>query len=286
MKRWLPVTLLLSLLSALAIAQERTLFEGNVDGRLRLSIVDDSTAAPPPDTTIPPPDPQPEPSPGCHDGFVDCGGWWSGWCGDEFRNFTTAGDYGAMRTNAEGLRWLSDSEGWAVGWIEIEVYFATDRVPQGTGGLHILSPNSGHRALGTPRTADGYPGWLRPDFQIRPDGTNTTAELQIGTYNLDGQGKKWFEKSPGNLDHVVDVWRTGITLRPKVWQKFRFEWRRSGEQITYNLNGKTRTVRIHRDSQNIAAIAVGNMDGLVANGQSVFGGSPEVRYRNLRQGRL
>jgi hypothetical protein len=132
---------------------------------------------------------------------------------------------------------------------------------------------------------DGYTGWLRPDFQIRGiDGTN--AELQIGTYNLNGAGESWFQRAPGKVDVVVDVWRTGIPLRPKEWFKIRFEWRRAGDSVTYNLNGKLRTVRISSESADIDALAVGNMDGLVKSGQSVYGGTPEIRYRNVRWGLL
>jgi hypothetical protein len=220
---------------------------------------------------------------GCYDGFVPLSGWWSGFCGDEARNFPSDGDYGVMHTNAEALKFLDHGRRFATGFIELEVYFATDRVPQSTGGLHILSLCSQHRALGSPRVGNGYTGWLRPDFQIRAvDGT--TAELQIGTYNLTAAGESWFQREPGKRDVVVDVWRTGIPLRPKEWIKLRFEWRRSGETITYTLNGKVRSVRIHRDSLDIDALAVGNMDGLVKSGRSVYGGTPEIRYRNVRWG--
>jgi hypothetical protein len=214
---------------------------------------------------------EPEPRLECSSGFVPLSGWWAGFCGDELRNFTTESDYGAMHSNAEALRYLDQGRGFPAGWIELEVYFATDRVPQNTGGLHILSACSGHKALGTPITEkNGYPGWLRPDFQIH--GTNgRDAELKIGTYNADGDGAKWYQKTPG----------TGIPLAPQQWIKLRFEWRRSGDTITYAVNGRTHTVGIHPDSADIDALAFGNMDGLRS-----FGGTPEVRYRNLRWGRL
>jgi hypothetical protein len=40
-------------------------------------------------------------------------------------------------------------------------------------------------------------------------------------------------------------------------------------------------VRIHRDSKDIVAFSVGNMDGL-----GNYGGDPQVRFRNLRFTRL
>jgi len=221
----------------------------------------------------------------CYDGFVPLHGWWDDFCGDEERNFTTGDDYGAMHTNAEALKLLAGGERFPSGFLEIEIYFATDRVPQGTAGLHIMSLCSGHRALGTPRTGHGYAGWLRPDFQIREiDGKD--AELQIGTYNANAAGEMWYQRTPGKPDIVVDVWRTGIRLTPQRWIPIRFEWRRSGETVTYVLNGKLRSVRIDQGSADIDAIAVGNMDGLRKDGQSVYGGQPELRFRNLRWGRL
>jgi hypothetical protein len=221
----------------------------------------------------------------CYDGFVPLHGWWADFCGDEERNFTTGDDFGAMHTNAEALKLLAGGERFPSGFLEVEIYFATDRVPQGTAGLHIMSLCSGHRAFGTPRTGHGYAGWLRPDFQIRPiDGKD--AELQIGTYNANAAGEMWFQRAPGKPDIVVDVWRTGIRLTPQRWIPIRFEWRRSGETVTYVLNGKLRSVRIDQGSADIDALAVGNMDGLRKDGQSVYGGTPELRFRNLRWGRL
>ena len=220
----------------------------------------------------------------CYDGFVPLHGWWADYCGDEDRNFTTGDDYGAMHTNAEALRLLAGGERFPSGFLEVEIYFATARVPQGTAGLHIMSLCSGHRAFGTPRTGHGYAGWLRPDFQIREiDGK--AAELQIGTYNANAAGEMWYQRG-GKPDIVVDVWRTGIRLVPQQWIPIRFEWRRSGGTITYALNGKLRSVRIDQGSADINALAVGNMDGLRKDGQSVYGGTPEIRYRNLRWGRL
>ncbi|HWN82115.1 MAG TPA: hypothetical protein VNM87_08475 [Candidatus Udaeobacter sp.] len=223
----------------------------------------------------------------CYDGFVPLSGWWADFCGDETRNFTTGDDYGAMHTNAEALRLLAGGERLPSGYLELEVYFATDRIPQGTGGLHILSLCSGHRGLGTPRTGHGYASWLRPDFQIRSiDGDGKNAELQIGTYNANAAGEMWYQRAPGKLDIVVDVWRTGIRLTPHQWIPLRFEWRRTGSTVSYVLNSKLRSVQIDRESADIYALAVGNMDGLRKDGQSVYGGTPEVRYRNLRWGSL
>ena len=80
--------------------------------------------------------------------------------------------------------------------------------------------------------------------------------------------------------------RTGIRLTPHQWIPLRFEWRRTGNTVSYVLNGQLRSVQIDRESADIYALAVGNMDGLRKDGQSVYGGTPEVRYRNLRCGRL
>jgi hypothetical protein len=281
MLKWFPLSasaalLLLTLSGAATEGGEKVVWQGEGSFKL-VEVLADSA---PPDTTPPdPPDPPGDPAK-CYSGYVPLVGWWLGYCGDELRNFQSGTDYGAMRTNAEALRWLDGSTPISKGFIEVDIYFATDRVPQGTGGLHVLSPASGHKALGTPIQNGGYPGWLRPDFQTRGiDGT--TAELRVGTYNADGEGRRWFQRRPGDYDIVVDVWSTGIILQPQVWIPLRFEWFRAGEWIVYSLNGRARTVRIHADSHDIAAFAVGNMDGL-----SLFGGTPEVRYRNFRWGRL
>jgi hypothetical protein len=186
-----------------------------------------------------------------------------------------------MRSNAEALRLMEGGERLPNGFLELEIYFATDRVPQATGGLHLLSPTSAHKALKSPVGKKLYKGWLRPDLELHPvDGVR--AELKIGTYNTDGNGAYWFERGHGKSDVVVDVWRTGIIVRPKQWIPVRMEWRRiAPDRLRLTLNGKSTDVQIHPDSKDILAFTVGNMDDL-----DDFGGTPEIRYRAIRWGRL
>jgi hypothetical protein len=217
----------------------------------------------------------------CFEGYVALDGWWAEFCGDGAENFASGPDYGIMRSNAEALRLMANGERLPEGFLEIEIYFATDQVPQGTGGLHILSPTSAHKAIHSPVGKKLYKGWLRPDLELHPvDGVR--AELKVGTYNCDGNGAYWFERARGRPDVVVDVWRTGIIVDPQKWIPIRLEWRRTGpDRLQLTLNGKTTEVRIHPDSEDILAFAVGNMDGL-----DDFGGTPEVRYRAARWGKL
>jgi len=217
----------------------------------------------------------------CSEGYVPLDGWWTEFCGDAEENFASGPDYGIMRTNAEALRLLDDGDRLPEGFLELEIFFATDRVPQGTGGLHLLSPTSAHKALDSPVGKKLYKGWLRPDLELHPvDGVR--AELKVGTYNTDGDGGYWYERGQGKPDVVVDVWRTGIIVEPKQWIPIRMEWRRiAPDRLRLTLNGKSTDVRIHPGSKDILAFAVGNMDGL-----DDFGGTPEVRYRGVRWGKL
>lgn len=267
----------LILLAAIGIATvvgaDQVIWEGDLaPGRYSLVKVDGDTTIPPdppdpPDTPDPPLDPTE-----CHDGYLNLSGWWAGWCGRSLTSFRSEGtEYGAMKTNTQAVRFFDEGNRFRDGWLEIEVYFATDKVPQGTGGLHILSPTSGHKGLGTDVVGSSYAGWLRPDFETYPiDGT--TAELKVGNYFSDRNGSV-----------TVKNWRPSpaIVLRPKVWIPLRFEWRRSGTSFAMNLNGRTTTQTISADCVDIFGMSVGNMDNL-----SNYGGVPEVRFRRLRFGRF
>lgn len=236
----------------------------------------------------PDPEPEPEPEPGeCYSGYQALSGLWGGFCGDDRLNFSEqAPGIMIMKNNAEALRVITDEndgERWAKGFFEVDIQFANDTVPQGAGGLHIMSPQSGHKAIGTPIVGAGYAGWLRPDFQVKP-GSGGNATLNIGTYNLDGAGQAWFGE-PGHKNHVVDVWSTGIALRPREWIHLRFEWRRTApNRIEYRLNGGIRLVIISPDSKDLLAFAVGNMDRYTPAGGAEV--RPITWYRNLTFGRL
>jgi hypothetical protein len=234
----------------------------------------------------PGPEPEPEPEPGeCFDGYQALSAWWGGFCGDDLGNFESlAGGIGLMKHNAEALKVITENgERWPKGFFEVDFLFDTDVVPQGAGGLHIMSPQSGHRAIGTPIVGDGYAGWLRPDFQIKPAG-GINATLNIGTYNLNSAGKPWFGE-PGHLNHVVDVWSTGVPLAPRTWTHVRFEWRRlAAHRLEYRLGTAIRTITISPDSKDILAFAVGNMDRYTPAGGSEV--KPRVQYKNLHFGKL
>lgn len=215
----------------------------------------------------------------CPSGFTTLTYWWTGWCsGRPDRFFSLNSDQGAMRSNATAARFLSTDHNRLVqGFISLEVFFPMDRVPQRAGGLHLFAPVSAHVALGSPVGVDLYNGWLRADFGF-VGGDGPDAELQLGIYNCDADGRFWFTRN-GQLDAVVDEWRTGIILRPGVWNALRFSWTRRGDQFIMMLNGKSHITRIHPTSFDIQGMSVGNMDNLAD-----FGGVPEVRFRNLRWG--
>lgn len=255
-------------------------WEGDLEaGRYQLVKVEPDSA--PPDTTIPdppdPPDPPTDPL-RCYDGYRALAAWWQGFCGTDPAKFVSNADYGAMRTNSQSVRYLAGGDRFQSGYIAFEVYFATDRVPQGTGGLHICSPTSAHKALNSAMGNPYYKGWLRNDFQVYQGSgayASPNAELRIGTYNADGNGARW------GPDVVVDTWRTGVLLEPKRWIPIRFEWRRNGDRFAMKVNAAGKTITISPTSYDIYGFTTGNMDGL-----SNYGGIPEVRFRNLRWGRL
>lgn len=222
----------------------------------------------------PPPDPGPGPDPGnCLEGSRGLVGFWRKWCGDEERNFADGpnGSYGIMRSNADAVRFITDDgRRYDQGAISFEVYFPTNAVPQGGGGKHLFSPSSKHKY----KTEPQLKGWLRPDhLPIKRDGVD---QIMIHTYNLDGNGNRWYLRN-GSLDVVVDIWYPGVPISVGRWIPLSFGWNRTSEdRIQYNLNGKTKTVEIHKDSLSPSLITVGNMDSL-----SGFGGTPEVWYRNF-----
>jgi hypothetical protein len=261
------LALVFALLVASAAAADQTIWQGDLTaGRYKLVQVVADTTVPPI-----PPDPPVDPTE-CHEGYLNLDGWWAAWCGRSKTSFRSQGtEYGAMKSNTQAVTFLDEGNRYREGWIEIEVYFATDRVPQGTGGLHIMSATSAHKGLGSPQVGSGYAGWLRPDFETRPiPGDGVNAELKIGTYFADRNGAV-----------TVKNWNTGIILWPKVWIPIRFGWHRNGTTFAMDVNGRPNTLTISPDCVDIFGMSVGNMDGL-AN----YGGTPEVRFRKLRYGRL
>ena len=207
----------------------------------------------------------------CKNGYRGGIDWWNGYCLDEPSKFKTApGGVGTMGTNADCVRAFADGQRKKDGKLSFEVFFATAKVPQGMGGLHLGSTRSAHKAWGSPIGSPNYKGWLRQDWQFYGgDGTNT--ELRIGMYIADENGS--------NL--AVRTWRTGIILRPQVWIPLAFSWdRTSPTELKQKVVSGSRTVEhvttIYAGCENLLGWGFGNMDEL-----DEFGGVPEVRFRNV-----
>jgi hypothetical protein len=230
--------------------------------------------------TFPPAPPDPDPPTGdCEAGYVALPDFWDGWCGDEGRNFgTVAGSAGSMASNALAVTPLPAP--LAVGWFSVDIYFATDRIPEGGGGKHLISPNSWAEAWGDQRPPRG---WLRPDITTRKM-SNGQYVWRIDTYNSDGQGNRPTTPS-GRTDWVVDVWQTSLLI-PGVrqWIPVRFDWRHEAPdrlwmRLTAGGRQQERTIWIHPDSNEPAYLTVGNMDDLGS-----FGGTPQVWFRDFKTG--
>lgn len=212
----------------------------------------------------------PQPT-GCKEGYRPGVDWWQGYCLDEPPKFSSSpdGEIGIMGTNADGVRAFSEGR-IKRGRIAFEVFFATDIVPQGLGGLHLGCLTSAHKAWGSPVGSPQYKGWLRPDWQFH-NGDGENAELRIGTYMADENGSNFTVKS----------WNTGIILRPQIWIPLSFEWNRQAPDRLFLKvfsmgNDPETTVTIYPGCQDIQGWKFGNMDEL-----DEFGGEPEVRFRNV-----
>jgi hypothetical protein len=217
--------------------------------------------------------PEPEPEPGdCLSGFH--GERWLGHdaCVDEpdkFRNESNG--VSVMGTNANAYWPMSPPGGQTRGSTSVEVFYRTAQIPQDTGGGHLFTAESSER----PYDPNHPKAWFRPDI------VSQQSTWRIHTYNLDGNGNRWFLRN-GQPDVVVDLWNTGIT-NPGVgrWIKLKLEWdRRASDRMwmrfTCDGQSRERTVTIHPDSKNPRGVGFGNQDGL---GQ--FGGTPEIAFRNF-----
>jgi hypothetical protein len=216
------------------------------------------------------PEPPPVPST-CQNGYRGGVEWWQHYCLDEPPKFkTAAGGVGIMGTNADGVRAFPDGQRKKDGKVAFEVFFATAKVPQGTGGLHLGCLTSAHKAWNSPVGSPQYKGWLRQDWQFY-NGDGTNCELRIGMYIADENGSNF----------VVRTWNTGIILRPQRWIPLSFSWDRiSSTEFKQVVSSESRraehTTQIYAGSQNIQGWKFGNMDNL-----SDFGGKPEVHFRNV-----
>lgn len=222
----------------------------------------------------PDPEPEPEPEPGtCLAGFLAGTGWWNGFCIDEPPKFSSESNntVGVMGTNANGYKRFAENTGQTRGKASIDVFYRTDRIPQDGGGGHLFTAQSGERAL----NPNYLKGWFRPDI------ISSQSRWKIHTYNLDGNGNRWYMRN-GGLDAVVDIWDTGINnAGVGKWIPISLQWeRRSPDKMwmkfTAGVQSSERVVTIHPQSVNPYSVSCGNMDHL-----GDYGGTPEIAFRNL-----
>jgi hypothetical protein len=231
------------------------------------------SVTPPPDPG-PDPEPEPEPVPGtCLAGFLAGSGWWDKFCIDEPPKFKSENNngVGVMGTNANGYRRFATSP-QARGKASIDVFYRTAQIPQDGGGGHLFTAQSGERAL----SPNYLQGWFRPDI------ISSQSKWKIHTYNLDGNGNRWYIRN-GGRDAVVDIWDTGIpNAGVGKWIAIALEWeRRAADKMwmRFTADGQSREkiVTVHSQTTNPYSVSCGNMDHL-----GDYGGTPEIAFRNLR----
>jgi hypothetical protein len=221
--------------------------------------------------SIVPPDPPP-PTGICLAGFLAGAGFWQNWCIDEPPKFKSESNntVGVMGTNANAYKRMAASP-VVRGRAAIEVYYRTAQIPQDGGGGHLFTAQSGERAL----NPQYLQGWFRPDI------ISSQSIWKIHTYNLDGNGNRWYLRN-GQLDAVVDIWNTSIAhAGVGKWIPFSLQWERreaSKMWMRFSASGQAteRVVTVHPQTVNPYSVSCGNMDHL-----SDYGGTPEIAFRNL-----
>jgi len=219
--------------------------------------------APPRDQKIPPrdkPKPKPDTKPWPPPPNNPCcgktlSGFWSGWIGDELKNFSSQSGYGTMSNNANGARWLV--KGFDPGWQKIRVSFEVrfhhkDSFGHASGGQHLFQVNSrcGNFSCKWP---DPRP-LLRLDFS-RPGPYGVGCTLYESKAAGVGAVERylWFKtKTP--------IWKLG------QWGKVTMEARISGSSVTATVDygGGNKVTQTWKNvlvpKEGFRKVAVGNMD--------------------------
>jgi hypothetical protein len=121
-------------------------------------------------------------------------------------------------------------------------------------------------------SGDPLDGWVRLDFDVKPDGRINMVLFESGPSRT---------VAIGHLDGLGGV---------HTWHHARVEWEQTESQIRFVINGYPMTVGISSGRNPIGnLIFVGNMDRNVMDrcvraGQSPCGTVAPIRYRNWRWG--
>jgi hypothetical protein len=221
---------------------------------------------------VDPPDPPDPPTGTCLDGFHMERWLGQDACVDEPDKFSNEPNgVSVMGTNANAYWPMSPVGGQTRGSAAVEVFYRTAQIPQDTGGGHLFTAESGER----PYDPNHPKGWFRPDI------VSKHSVWYIDTYNLDGNGDRWYLRN-GQPDAVVDLWSTGIPhAGVGKWIPIKIEWERRATDkmwLKFTASGQSREkiITIHPQSKNPRGVGFGNQDGL---GQ--FGGTPQIAFRNF-----